>query len=415
MVDDGRLLYVRRSRAILPSRPRELFAGAVGFGPDPDDGFMLFVSADVAASLYRGTRARAPREAIGMLMGRAFQDGQGSFTVVAGATYASWVDAGPGHVKLSVAQMRALRREAQLRHPALDFVGWTHSHERPSEYSEIDAEEQKTWDATHHVGILTFMEGPPWAVAYRGPDGRRLALTAPLHRGTRRVGDGYALGTGSPARVSGPWHLPEPRVAATPTDDGAIAGAALGGEVGESREAAEAGMTEPTPPPSSPLPRLAARRDRPARHGAGPRIGRRGVRPRRGARAHVLLLGAWVVLITLGLVNAGVLLRLQAGLAPAADPDAHHQTSALVASAAPGPAWGCDRTEGSAPLVVTCAGLNDPTVATWVWDFGDGTAATGNPMTHTFARPGAYVVTLDLLTSTAGARSAGRLVVAVHD
>lgn len=48
-------------------------------------------------------------------------------------------------------------------------------------------------------------------------------------------------------------------------------------------------------------------------------------------------------------------------------------------------------------------GYWDPTVNGWAWDFGDGTSATGESVSHRFARDGQYEVTL--LVSARGGRT----------
>jgi PKD repeat protein len=53
---------------------------------------------------------------------------------------------------------------------------------------------------------------------------------------------------------------------------------------------------------------------------------------------------------------------------------------------------------GTPPLTVLCSSLGsvdpDGIIVHFAWDFGDGTAATGPQVTHTFAAPGLYFVTL---------------------
>ena len=53
---------------------------------------------------------------------------------------------------------------------------------------------------------------------------------------------------------------------------------------------------------------------------------------------------------------------------------------------------------GTPPLTVLCSSLGsfdpDGTIVHYAWDFGDGTAAAGPQVTHTYAAPGLYFVTL---------------------
>jgi gliding motility-associated-like protein len=62
-------------------------------------------------------------------------------------------------------------------------------------------------------------------------------------------------------------------------------------------------------------------------------------------------------------------------------------------------------TSGCPPLSVTFSDLSSATypVVAWAWDFGDGNSGTGAPVTHTYATPGTYTVTL-IITDSLGCR-----------
>jgi hypothetical protein len=156
-----------RDRGTMPPRCIR-FAG--------DNGFELFVTPDAAGALRKRTRADAPNETLALLRGRAFRDSSGEYTVVNGVHHPA-IQRGPGHVHLSAADAARAQADATSRYPLEDPVGWSHSHHSDSGYSSVDREEQAAWNAAHHVGILTFMDGDRWR-AYRGPKSEQLRLTS---------------------------------------------------------------------------------------------------------------------------------------------------------------------------------------------------------------------------------------------
>ena len=139
-----------------------------------DDGFELFLTRHTIDTMRETVQAAAPDETLGLLFGRSFRDDRGPYTLVTAATSAPAASAGPGHVQVTAAALADAKRRGERDHPALDTVGWFHSHDRPSEFSATDRQEQGTWTDPDAVGILVFQHGEPCAVAYRGPNARPL-------------------------------------------------------------------------------------------------------------------------------------------------------------------------------------------------------------------------------------------------
>jgi hypothetical protein len=103
-----------RERSALPYRDRAPLApGGLAIGDDVD-GFAVHITATAVDALLTGTAAADPREAFGLLVGRGFTDGLGSWTLVTGVAYArpDECDASGGHVHVRAAAMEQLRRRA---------------------------------------------------------------------------------------------------------------------------------------------------------------------------------------------------------------------------------------------------------------------------------------------------------------
>jgi hypothetical protein len=58
-------------------------------------------------------------------------------------------------------------------------------------------------------------------------------------------------------------------------------------------------------------------------------------------------------------------------------------------------------TSGPAPLQVQFSANSEPGLATWSWDFGDGTYGSGMNPVHTYTTPGTYTVKLTVRQSLA--------------
>ncbi len=63
------------------------------------------------------------------------------------------------------------------------------------------------------------------------------------------------------------------------------------------------------------------------------------------------------------------------------------------------PNFTTDRTNGTAPLSVHFTDMSSEWAYEWRWDFGDGTTSTERNPVHTFQRPGAYTISLNIRES----------------
>lgn len=161
----------------VPYRSRETaLPGMASRAVDDEDGFCVYISVTARNQLQQATRAQAPNECFGLVLGRTFQDTRGRYTFIAEAVPAELGRSTPGHVHLGVREMTLLRKEVAARAFDRDVVGWFHSHSVPSGFSTVDLREQATWPGDEHVGVLTFMEGPGWCRVYRGPEARPLPV-----------------------------------------------------------------------------------------------------------------------------------------------------------------------------------------------------------------------------------------------
>ncbi|HEX8087865.1 MAG TPA: Mov34/MPN/PAD-1 family protein [Blastocatellia bacterium] len=137
------------------------------------DGFETYIHLDVLHSIAEQSKSEAPNETIGLLAGRVWRDVTGNYTVILAAEGAkrSEIDTTPSHVRISGAGNAEVRRRLEAAHPALDIVGWYHTHPvYTPRFSSVDETEQKTWTDPNSIGIV-FSGLPleePFGV-YRGP------------------------------------------------------------------------------------------------------------------------------------------------------------------------------------------------------------------------------------------------------
>jgi proteasome lid subunit RPN8/RPN11 len=163
---------IKEIRRTDPFRSRNLFAHCLIF----DDGDVaVFVGPQTAQKLSASASSARPNETGGLLSGRTFRDSAGAYVVVEGFVEAK-DSAGVGLFEMSPRENERLRGESAQEQPMSDVVGWWHSHQEPSEYSETDRATQRVWTQPTGVGLLVFARGTPWARAYAGPDAIDLGL-----------------------------------------------------------------------------------------------------------------------------------------------------------------------------------------------------------------------------------------------
>lgn len=177
----------------------------------------VFVHVGVIADLCRAALDAMPDETIGTLLGRPCRDDYGTYVVVETALTAAGdeYEGTPGAVRISAQGRSSMQRRAAQRHPALEPVGWWHSHPHgPPRYSAVDCEEQRTYPREHHVGIVVaaqrlwdgaYDEAHPDALGvYVGPSASLLARRPRLTRDVAEpvAAHGAAFAQRSPERVA---------------------------------------------------------------------------------------------------------------------------------------------------------------------------------------------------------------------
>lgn len=200
-------------------RPHGRTKGALLVQPRPRRGSAYVVYGDelgapevhlhvrVLEDLRRATLDAVPDETIGALLGRPCRDDFGTYVVVENAIAAEPGEHAGGHgdVRIPADGRAAMQRRGAQRHPALEPVGWWHSHPRGRpRFSAVDREEQATYSREHHVGIVVAAEhlddrsavsGRPRDAlgVYVGPASTLLARrsdehdAAPIERGSATV------------------------------------------------------------------------------------------------------------------------------------------------------------------------------------------------------------------------------------
>ena len=82
-------------------------------------------------------------------------------------------------------------------------------------------------------------------------------------------------------------------------------------------------------------------------------------------------------------------------------------------TASPTAAFTASPTSGSAPLSVAFTDASTGSIASWLWDFGDGATSTSQNPSHTYSDPGTYTVTLTV--SGGGSSDSTSISITVND
>jgi Prokaryotic homologs of the JAB domain len=163
-------------------RPVEADAGFVGFARERGAP-VVFVHRQVLHDVAAHAQSALPNEAIGLLYGRSWQDGQGLWVVI--NRFIAPDDGGaeltPGHCTLTAYGSATLQRQAELRYLIEEYGGgWAHSHvNEESSFSALDFEHQAK-KSTEAVGLLAYPRRGRWAfTVYLGPESAKLSSDQP--------------------------------------------------------------------------------------------------------------------------------------------------------------------------------------------------------------------------------------------
>lgn len=150
-----------RSNATLLVQPRPRHNSAYVVYGDALDAPEVHIHVRVTEDLRRATLDAVPNETIGVLLGRPCRDDYGIYVVVENAMTAAHGEYADTHgaVCISAVGWTTMHRRAAQRHPALEPIGWWHSHPRGMpRYSSVDLDGQGAYPPPHHVGIVIAAE-----------------------------------------------------------------------------------------------------------------------------------------------------------------------------------------------------------------------------------------------------------------
>lgn len=86
-----------------------------------------------------------------------------------------------------------------------------------------------------------------------------------------------------------------------------------------------------------------------------------------------------------------------------------NEASSATPSTKPVATFSSDKTTANAPATFTFSNSSSGTIATYKWDFGDGTSSTARDASHSYAKPGSYIVTLTV-TGPGGSTTATKTI-----
>lgn len=179
----------------------------------PQDEFEAFIDPKLLKQISEESESASPFETIGLLAGRVWRDEKGPYTLVLAASSATreQIEATTSHVRISGNEMSELREKLEVANPALEVIGWYHSHPRFTPYySSEDKTEQSTWSDPNHIGIVVSgLMGEDAYGVYRGPNATRLVLRTEATF-AQHAGNNVFQPVRPKPTPSGPKIIPEP-------------------------------------------------------------------------------------------------------------------------------------------------------------------------------------------------------------
>lgn len=163
-------------------RPRSEYTGYKAFGTG--DGAVL-VEPDVVRDLRHAAEFATEGQRVtgGLLFGRQWTDGEGTYVVVSGFLPVATGESKPDSAEdftLSEADLRLLREQAATMYLDSHELGWWRTLPELGEFGDRDCATQADLVKPYGVGLLVYGSGIHWGTAYLGPDGRAPDLAGTL-------------------------------------------------------------------------------------------------------------------------------------------------------------------------------------------------------------------------------------------